>query len=88
MIVIIIVQTIAYFAIDALFASYHPVAIVIKLLLFYILLLPWCLNYYFDATYYCFVDHHLAFLTTASPLLLVNIYSFKFIKNELIIQNY
>ena len=30
-------QTIAYFAIDALFAFCHPVAIVIKLLLFYII---------------------------------------------------
>ena len=68
MIVIIIVQTITYFAIDALFASCHLAAIVIESLLSYTLLLQWCLNYYFDATYYCFVDHHhLAFLTTASP---------------------
>ena len=69
MIAIIIVQTITYFAIDALFASCHLVAIVIiESLLSYILLLQWGLNYYFDATYYCYVDHHhLAFLTTASP---------------------
>ena len=39
MIVIIIVQTIAYFAIDALFVSDHLVAIFIVSLLFYILLL-------------------------------------------------
>ena len=69
MIMIIIGQTIVCFAIDALFASCHLVAIVIKLNLSYILLLQWYLNYCcFDVTYYCHADRHrLSVPTTASP---------------------